>query len=64
MRSTEVVTLPLARYEYSEQDERTTRRTIEQAFADQRQDIVENSTKTSSTSSLSMRRFQFLLMGA
>jgi len=63
MRSSQDITLPIAKHQYSEQDERTTRRTIEQAFAAQRADIVDNSNKATSTASLSLRRFQFLLMG-
>lgn len=56
--------LPLAPPEYEENNEQTTRRTIEQNFQDLGSLVASNRDKSSGPSSLAMRRFQFLLMGA
>ena len=57
-------TLPVARPEYDSENEHVTRRTIEQALQDVTTIVEGNRNKTSKPSSLAIRRFQFLLMGA
>ena len=57
-------TLPVARPEYDSENEQVTRRTIEQALQDVTTIVAGNRNKTSKPSSLAIRRFQFLLMGA
>ena len=57
-------TLPVARPEYDSENEQVTRRTIEQALQDVTTIVEGNRIKTSKPSSLAIRRFQFLLMGA
>ena len=64
MRSGEVYTLPAAWAEYQADNERVMRRTVEQNFQDLRNDLVEVRDKTDKVAALSMRRHQFLLMGA
>ena len=64
MRTGTATTMPIAPSEYNETNERTFRRTVEQRFEETRFDMVDNRDKTTSTSSLVMRRFQFLLMGS
>ena len=64
MRTGTTFTIPIASPEYNEINERTTRRTIEQRFEDIRFDMIDSRDKLTSTSSLPLRRFQFLLMGA
>jgi len=64
MRTSSTFALPISSPEYNEINERTTRRTIEQRFEDIRFDMIDNRDKLTSTSSLPIRRFQFLLMGA
>ena len=56
--------LPVAPLEYLARDEQITRRTIENSFEDLEAKVDANRNKTSKQSSLAMRRFQFLLMGA
>jgi len=57
-------TLPVSSPEYDPQNEQVTRRTIEQALQDITSDVEGNTNKTNKNSSLALRRFQFLLMGA
>lgn len=64
MRTSEVIRLPSSKPEYSQADEQTTRRFIEQTFETLRTDVVNVRDKTDATSSLALRRHQFLLMGA
>ena len=64
MKSPAVVTLPVAADQYDGNDEQVMRRTVEQGFQDLRSDVVDNRSKTDKDSSLALRRFQFLLMGA
>ena len=64
MKSPAVVTLPVAAEQYDGNDEQVMRRTVEQGFQDLRSDVVDNRSKTDKDSSLALRRFQFLLMGA
>jgi hypothetical protein len=56
--------LPVAPLEYLARDEQITRRTIENSFEDLEAKVDANRNKTSKQSSLAIRRFQFLLMGA
>lgn len=64
MRSAQNIKLPSAENEYSADGERIMRRTAEQALEDLRNDIIDTRNKSDSPSSLALRRFQFLLMGA
>lgn len=64
MRTSEFLTLPSTLAIYDPNNEQTTRRTIEQAFQDLRNDIIEIRDKTDKVASLSMKRHQFLLMGS
>ncbi|MAD93984.1 MAG: hypothetical protein CML33_00620 [Rhodobacteraceae bacterium] len=57
-------TLPVANKEYEQQNEQVARRTIEQSLQDISSTVEGNTNKTNKTSSLALRRFQFLLMGA
>ena len=57
-------TLPVARPEYDSENEQVTRRTIEQALQDVTTIVEGNRNKPRKPSSLAIRRFQFLLMGA
>ena len=50
--------------EYEEYDESMSRRTIEQNFQDVSSDIHSVKVQTDSDSSLSLRKYQFLLLGA
>ena len=50
--------------EYEERDESVSRRTIEQNFQDVSSDIHSVKTQDDSDSSLSLRKYQFLLLGA
>jgi len=56
--------LPVATPAYDPSNEQATRRTIEQSFQDLDSKVQANTSKTSKPSSLALRRFQFLLMGA
>lgn len=59
-----VTTLPVATQQYERENEQVTRRTIEQALQDVSGIVEGNRDKTNKLSSLALRRFQFLLMGA
>jgi len=50
--------------EYQEYDESMSRRTIEQNFEDVSSDIQAVKVQADSDSSLSLRKYQFLLLGA
>ncbi len=50
--------------EYEEYDESISRRTIEQNFQDVSSDIHSVKVQADSDSSLSLRKYQFLLLGA
>ena len=56
--------LPVPLEEYDNQNEAVTRRTIEFAFDQIETDIDAAKKRDDKTTSLSLRRFQFLLMGA
>ena len=58
------IPLPLASQEYDETNEAITRRTIEQAVQDINSEIGTVKTMQQSNVSKSIRRHQFLLMGA
>jgi len=58
------IPLPLASQEYDETNESITRRTIEQAVQDINSEIGTVKTMQQSSVSKSIRRHQFLLMGA
>ena len=64
MAQSRVIPLPLATLEYEQQNEATTRLTIEQSLQDVKNDVVLAKTQGDKDGSLAMRRFQFLLMGA
>jgi len=53
-----------APHEYEEYDESMSRRTIEQNFQDVSSDIHAVKVQTDRDSSLSLRKYQFLLLGA
>ncbi len=53
-----------APHEYEEYDESISRRTIEQNFQDVSSDIHSVKVQADSDSSLSLRKYQFLLLGA
>ena len=57
-------TLPVANKEYEQQNEQVARRTIEQSLQDISSTVEGNTNKTNKNSSLALRRFQILLMGA
>jgi|TARA_R100001015_G_C4618880_1_gene175454 hypothetical protein len=57
-------TLPVADSEYNQQNEQVARRSIEQSLQDISTTVEGNTNKTNKDSSLALRRFQFLLMGA
>ena len=50
--------------EYEETDESVTRRTIEQNFQDVASDMHDVKTQNDRDSSLSLRKYQFLFLGA
>lgn len=56
--------LPTPGQAYEVENEQTTRRTIEFALQSIENDLLLAKTKAGKDSSLAMRRFQFLLMGA
>ena len=58
------IALPVATPEYDRENERVTRRSLEQSLQDANSNIEGNRDKTNKLSSLALRRFQFLLMGA
>jgi len=59
-----MVVLPIATEEYSRSNEQVSRATVTQALQDMQSDVAGNTNKTNKDSSLALRRFQFLLMGA
>lgn len=64
MRTPEIISLPVAGEKHDIHNEQTMRRTVEQMFAAVRNDMIEIRDKTDREASLSMRRHQFLMMGA
>lgn len=56
--------LPVAPPTYSQVNEQTMRRTVEQVIQDTNGKIDRSVSKDDKLTSLSLRRFQFLLMGA
>ena len=64
MRTSEVVTLPVALKLYDQSNEQITRTTVQQIFASLHSDIRANRDGQDSTASLALKRHQFLLMGA
>ena len=56
--------LNVAPLEYEETNESVSRRTIEQNFQDVSSDIESVKTQSDKVSSLSLRKYQFLLLGA
>jgi|TARA_R100000963_G_C4627337_1_gene93255 hypothetical protein len=58
------VPLPVATQEYEQNNEATTRLTIEQSLQEIENDVNLAKTQGDKDGSLAMRRFQFLLMGA
>ena len=59
-----MVVLPTASFEYNQQNEQVSRSTVTQALQEMQSDVAGNTNKTNKDSSLALRRFQFLLMGA
>tara|TARA_R100000458_G_C8202369_1_gene192475 strand:+ start:634 stop:831 length:198 start_codon:yes stop_codon:yes gene_type:complete len=59
-----MVVLPTATAEYDRSNEQVSRTTVTQALQDMQSDVAGNTNKTNKDSSLALRRFQFLLMGA
>lgn len=59
-----IPTLPATSQEYNAENERVSRRSTEQFLQDAFVQIDNAQSKSDKTSSLSLRRFQFLLMGA
>ena len=57
-------TLNVAPKEYEQSNESLSRQTIEQNFQDVSSDILATKTQTDRDSSLSLRKYQFLLLGA
>lgn len=64
MRTPELTTLPVPLEAYDQINESVQRKASEQYLQDLRADILDGRLKTSRDESLSLRRFQFLLMGA
>ena len=58
------LTLNTAPVEYEEVNERATRRTIEQNFQDVASDLHNVKTQNDKDGSLSLRKYQFLFLGA
>jgi hypothetical protein len=58
------LTLPVPEGQYNSFNESLTRRTLELEIQELRSEILRAKTQSDSVGSLSMRRFQFLLMGA
>ena len=56
--------LPSPSEEYDSENEQTMRRTVEFALQNIENDVLVAKTQSDKPSSLAMRRFQFLLMGA
>ncbi len=61
---TKYTTLPVATREYEQQNAQVARRTVEQSLQDISATVEGNTNKTNKDSSMALRRFQFLLMGA
>jgi len=59
-----IPTLPATSQEYNAENERVSRRSTEQFLQDAFVQIDNAQNKSDKTSSLSLRHFQFLLMGA
>ena len=64
MAQSKTIPLPLTTLEYEQQNEATTRLTIEQSLQEIENDVSLAKTQGDKDGSLAMRRFQFLLMGA
>ncbi len=64
MRTGQTISLPKATPEFNTTNEQIMRRTVEQGIESLRADIVDTREQTDKVSSLALRRFQFLLMGA
>ena len=64
MASLKTNPLPVPGEAYDVENEQTTRRTIEFALQSVENDLLLVKTQSDKDSSLAMRRFQFLLMGA
>jgi GAF domain-containing protein len=64
MKTANIANLPTAKGEYSPDDEQIMRRAAEQYMASLHNDISDQQNQTSAPSSLALKRFQFLLMGA
>ena len=64
MRTPELTTLPVPLPYYDAANESVQRKASEQYLQDLRADILDGRKKTARDESLSLRRFQFLLMGA
>ena len=56
--------LNIATTEYKEENERVTRKTIEQNFQDVASDLHNVKTQNDRDGSLSLRKYQFLFLGA
>ena len=64
MRTSNTFPLPTVTPERDIHNEQIMRRQVEQHFSDLRNDVIEIRDKTDKEASLSLRRHQFLLMGA
>ena len=64
MASVKTIPLSSPSEEYDRENEQTMRRTVELALQDIESDVLIAKTQSDKPSSLAMRRFQFLLMGA
>jgi hypothetical protein len=64
MKTPRIANLPTATEEFESGEEQTMRRTAEQYMAGLHDDISDQQNQTSAPSSLALKRFQFLLMGA
>tara|TARA_R110000824_G_scaffold10821_1_gene47377 strand:- start:532 stop:729 length:198 start_codon:yes stop_codon:yes gene_type:complete len=64
MAQNKTIPLPIATSEYEQQNEATTRLTIEKSLQEIENNVNLAKTKGDKDGSLAMRRFQFLLMGA
>lgn len=64
MKTSHIISLPIAAKDYAIENEQLTRRTIEESLSSLRQDVVEAHDIKAKQLSLALRRFQFLLMGS
>tara|TARA_R110000824_G_scaffold285070_1_gene473218 strand:+ start:442 stop:645 length:204 start_codon:yes stop_codon:yes gene_type:complete len=64
MADLKTLTLPIPSFEYDENNESITRRTLEQSIEDLNVKLIRIQRMQESVSSKSVRRHQFLLMGA